>query len=231
MEKRSDLKHLVVLSGAGMSAESGLATFRGQDGLWEGHRIEDVATPEAWKANPELVLDFYNMRRRQLHEVEPNKAHLALRDLEQYFKVSIITQNVDHLHEAAGSSKVYHLHGELFSVRSENFCCQHQWADDLNLGDSCRHGRQLRPDIVWFGEAVPMIETAMDVCSSADVLLIIGTSLQVYPAASLLHYVPEVCPGFYIDPGTAPVPPHISHIQLAATSGLEAIFNKLVSFA
>lgn len=194
-------KHLVVLTGAGISAESGLKTFRDAKGLWEGHDVTQVASPEGFRQNPELVLDFYNQRRRQLKETTPNKAHLALAELESRFKISIITQNVDNLHERAGSSSILHLHGELTKVRStgkpENI---KHWAEDLILGDLCEDGYQLRPHIVWFGEAVPMINPAVNMCQQADILLIIGTSLQVYPAASLMHYVPSGIPIFYIDP-------------------------------
>ena len=178
-----------------MSAESGIKTFRDADGLWEGHDVMEVATPEGFRANPELVLNFYNQRRRQLLEVEPNSAHLDLAHLEKHLKVTIITQNVDDLHERAGSSDVIHLHGELLKVRSthDESHIQH-WKEDLHIGHLCPKGYQLRPHIVWFGEAVPMIEKAMEICATADKLLIIGTSMQVYPAASLMHYVPELTP-------------------------------------
>jgi NAD-dependent deacetylase len=195
------MKHLVVLTGAGMSAESGIKTFRDADGLWEGHDVMEVATPEGFHANPELVLDFYNQRRRQLLEVEPNPAHFDLADLEKHFKVTIITQNIDDLHERAGSSNVIHLHGELLKVRSTYDKSDiQQWSNDLCLGDLCPKGHQLRPHIVWFGEDVPMIEKAMDICATADKLLIIGTSMQVYPAAGLMHYVPQQTPTYFIDP-------------------------------
>lgn len=194
------MKHIVVLTGAGMSAESGLKTFRDANGLWEGHDVMQVATPEGFAKNPELVLEFYNQRRRQLLEVKPNYAHNNLAELENDYKVSIITQNVDDLHERAGSSNVLHLHGELFKVRStfDEFDVM-DWKTDLILGDLCPKGYQMRPHIVWFGEAVPMIEKAMDICQTADVLMIIGTSMQVYPAASLMHYVPEKTSTFFID--------------------------------
>ncbi|MCL8007785.1 NAD-dependent deacylase [Gelidibacter japonicus] len=195
------MKHIVVLTGAGMSAESGIKTFRDADGLWEGHDVMQVATPEGFQDNPELVLDFYNQRRRQLLTVNPNAAHYDLASLEKDYKVSIITQNVDDLHERAGSSNVIHLHGELLKVRNvvdELSYFEHQ--GDIKLGDTCPEGHQLRPHIVWFGEMVPMMEAAMEVCATADVLIIIGTSMQVYPAASLMHYVPEGIPIFFIDP-------------------------------
>lgn len=194
-------KHIVVLTGAGMSAESGIKTFRDADGLWEGHDVMEVATPEGFKANPELVLDFYNQRRKQLFEVEPNAAHYDLAKLENNFSVTIITQNVDDLHERAGSSKVIHLHGELLKVRSTGDESNIQeWQTDLILGDTCKKGHQLRPHIVWFGEDVPMIEKAVSICETADILIIIGTSMQVYPAASLMHYVPQNTPTYFIDP-------------------------------
>ncbi|NMH86628.1 SIR2 family NAD-dependent protein deacylase [Flavivirga algicola] len=194
-------KHLVVLTGAGMSAESGIKTFRDADGLWEGHDVMEVATPEGFKANPELVLDFYNQRRKQLFEVTPNTAHYDLAKLEDYFKVTIITQNVDDLHERAGSSNVIHLHGELLKVRSTGDERDVQaWQSDLVLGDTCQKGYQLRPHIVWFGEDVPMIEKAISICETADILTIIGTSMQVYPAAGLMHYVPKNTPTYFIDP-------------------------------
>ena len=195
------MKHIVVLTGAGMSAESGIKTFRDADGLWEGHDVMEVATPEGFAANPELVLDFYNQRRRQLFEVEPNQAHLDLAALERDFKVTIVTQNVDDLHERSGSTHVIHLHGELRKVRStKNYNAIKNWDIDLVLGDLCEQGHQLRPHIVWFGEDVPMIEKAISICETANILMIIGTSMQVYPAASLMHYVPKNTPTYFIDP-------------------------------
>lgn len=195
------MKHIVILTGAGMSAESGINTFRDADGLWEGHDVMEVATPEGFEANPELVLDFYNQRRKQLFEVKPNQAHFDLAELEAGFKVSIITQNVDDLHERAGSNTVIHLHGELLKVRSTQDSNDVQtWKTDLVLGDQCKKGHQLRPHIVWFGEDVPMIEKAVNICETADILIIIGTSMQVYPAAGLMHYVPKNTPTYFIDP-------------------------------
>lgn len=195
------MKKLVVLTGAGISAESGIPTFRDANGLWHNHRIEDVATPEAWKRNPELVLEFYNQRRRQLLQVEPNAGHRALVELERSFEVQIITQNVDDLHERAGSSMVLHLHGELRKVRSERYeHLVYPWDKDLNLGDLCERGAQLRPHIVWFGETVPMLEKAAELASEADIFLIVGTSLQVYPAAGLMHYARNDIPFYYVDP-------------------------------
>lgn len=198
------MKHIVVLTGAGMSAESGLKTFRDADGLWEGHDVMSVASPEGFARNPELVLEFYNQRRRQLLQVSPNSAHFALAKLENKYKMTVITQNIDDLHERAGSKNVIHLHGELLKVRStfNKFDIQN-WTTDLVLGDRCSEGYQLRPHIVWFGEAVPMIPKAISICENADILLIIGTSLQVYPAASLMHYVRRKTKIYYIDPRPA----------------------------
>jgi NAD-dependent deacetylase len=195
------MKKLVVLTGAGISAESGIKTFRDADGLWEGHDVMEVATPEGFKANPKLVLNFYNERRKQLLEVTPNKAHYNLADLEKEFDVEIITQNVDDLHERAGSTKVTHLHGELLKVRSsadESIILE--WKKDLVLGDLCNKNSQLRPHIVWFGEMVPMLEKAIEITEKADILVIIGTSMQVYPAASLIDYVKFNTPIYFIDP-------------------------------
>ncbi|MGX1024244.1 SIR2 family NAD-dependent protein deacylase [Psychroflexus sp. MBR-150] len=194
-------KKIVVLSGAGISADSGLKTFRDADGLWEDHDVNQVATPQAFETNPHLVLDFYNQRRRQLKTVEPNKAHQILADLEKEFDVEIITQNVDDLHERAGSKKVTHLHGELFKVRPVN---NHnrliEWKEDLQMGDTDEHGNQLRPHVVWFGEAVPMMQKAIEIVGTADILIVIGTSLQVYPAAGLIDYANPDIPVYLIDP-------------------------------
>ncbi len=185
-----------------MSAESGISTFRDSNGLWKNHRIEEVASPIAWQNTPELVMEFYNLRRKQLFEVEPNAGHIALVELEKHFDVQIITQNVDDLHERAGSKNVLHLHGELKKVRStvdENLIYElNHW--DLKFGDKCTKGSQLRPHIVWFGEAVPMIEKAIEIASTADILIVIGTSMVVYPAASLINYVQTNIPKYYIDP-------------------------------
>ncbi len=195
------MKTIVVLTGAGISAESGIKTFRDADGLWEGHDVMEVASPQGWQKNPNLVLDFYNQRRKQLLSVKPNKAHKALVDLEEKYHVEIITQNVDDLHERAGSSKVTHLHGELLKVRSTtNPEDVQEWKKDLVLGDFCKNNSQLRPHIVWFGEAVPKMEKAMQIVQQADILLIIGTSLVVYPAAGLMSYAPENTPVYLIDP-------------------------------
>jgi len=196
------MKKIVVLTGAGISAESGLRTFRESNGLWEEHKVEDVATFMAWQRNQQLVIDFYNQRRKQLYEVKPNAGHLALVELEKKFDVKIITQNVDDLHERAGSTQVLHLHGELKKVRStidENLVYTLDgW--ELKKGDLCGKGSQLRPHIVWFGEAVPMIEPAMELSAEADIFIVIGTSLNVYPAAGLVHYVKRDTPVYLIDP-------------------------------
>ncbi len=194
-------KNIVVLTGAGISAESGISTFRDAGGLWEGHDIMEVASPQGWQKNPKLVLEFYNLRRRQLHQVKPNAAHLALAELEKEYEVYIITQNVDNLHEAAGSTHVIHLHGELFKVRSTGDPrLIYDWKEDLKLGDVCEKGYQLRPHIVWFGEEVPMMDQAIHLARKADIFMVIGTSLVVYPAAGLIDYVEDAVPKFLIDP-------------------------------
>ena len=195
------IKKLVILTGAGISAESGIETFRDADGLWEGHDVMEVASPEGFANNPELVLDFYNQRRKQLLAVQPNKAHYNLSELENEFDVEIITQNVDNLHEKAGSTKVTHLHGELLKVRSSvDESLVLDWHKDLFLGDLCKYNSQLRPHIVWFGEMVPMLDKAIEITLKADILVIIGTSMQVYPAASLINYVQQDIPIYFIDP-------------------------------
>jgi NAD-dependent deacetylase len=196
------MKKIVVLTGAGMSAESGIKTFRDSDGLWEEHRVEDVATFDAWQRNQQLVLDFYNQRRKQLFEVKPNTGHLALVKLEKKYDVQIITQNVDDLHEQAGSTQVLHLHGELKKVRSTLDETLVYTLDgwELKKGDLCKKGSQLRPHIVWFGEAVPMIEPATKLASVADIMIVIGTSLNVYPAAGLVYYIKKDIPVYLIDP-------------------------------
>ena len=192
---------IAVLTGAGMSAESGLKTFRDSNGLWEGHNVLDVASPEGFERNPKLVLDFYNARRKQLLEVSPNSAHLALAKLEIDHDVVIITQNVDDLHERAGSSQVIHLHGELLKVRSTyNEDIIMDWREDLNVGDLCENEHQLRPHIVWFGEAVPMMEIAIQNVQKADAIIIVGTSMQVYPAAGLVEYAPYSASIYFVDP-------------------------------
>lgn len=222
-------KHLVVLTGAGISAESGVKTFRDAGGLWEGHDVMEVASPQGYAANPELVLDFYNQRRRQLFEVEPNSAHRDLAALENQYNVTIITQNVDDLHERGGSTNVVHLHGELLKVRSTvDDTDVQEWKTDLVLGDLCKKGHQLRPHIVWFGEDVPMIEKAIAICETADILVIIGTSMQVYPAASLIHYVKNNTPIYFIDPNPA-IKQHknLTVIADTATNGVKKLLTKL----
>ncbi len=195
------MKKIVILTGAGMSAESGIKTFRDAGGLWEGHDVMEVASPQGFARNPELVLNFYNQRRSQLLKVQPNSAHFALVSLEKLFNITIITQNVDDLHERAGSTDTLHLHGELLKVRStNNHDLIYNRTKDLNLGDKCEQGSQLRPHIVWFGEEVPMLEKAIDITSTADILIIIGTSMQVYPAASLVNYIKQNIPIYFIDP-------------------------------
>lgn len=195
------MKKIIVFSGAGISAESGLKTFRDSDGLWENYNINEVATPEAWKNNPKLVLDFYNLRRKQVVEAKPNKAHFSIAELEKHFDVNIITQNIDDLHERAGSTKVLHLHGEILKARSSSTNETYPInGHELKLGDKCPHNSQLRPDVVWFGEAVPNMVKAMEICQNADYLIIIGTSLTVYPAANLVEFVPENCTKYLIDP-------------------------------
>ena len=226
------MKKIVVLTGAGISAESGIKTFRDSGGLWEEHRIEDVATYAAWENNQALVIEFYNLRRKQLYACEPNAAHYALVALESKFDVQIITQNVDDLHERAGSSKILHLHGELKKVRStidENLIYNLEgW--ELKKGDCCEKGFQLRPHIVWFGEAVPMIELAAEFSSQAEIVIVIGTSLNVYPAAGLLHYVPEQVPKYLVDPNAVSVS-GISNLKLIkdkAVSGVSTLVKELM---
>lgn len=224
-------KKIVVLTGAGVSAESGLATFRGAGGLWAGHRIEDVATPEAWRRNPNLVLAFYNQRRKQALDARPNQAHLLIKQLEKDFDVVVITQNVDNLHEKAGSTTILHLHGQLFQARStkneSNVVEMEGW--ELNLGDTGPDGAQLRPNIVWFGEAVPMMDFAIDEVVKADALVVVGTSLQVYPAASLIDYLPVSRPIYFVDPEALAI--HTSRKVIAisevASAGMELVIKRL----
>ncbi len=224
-------KKLVVLSGAGISAESGLKTFRDSDGLWEGYNVYEVATPRGFKANPQLVLDFYNMRRKDVATAMPNDAHKGLAALEQYFDVTIITQNIDDLHERAGSSKVVHLHGEIFKMRSVlDYDTIYDIQGDINLGDNAPDGGQLRPHIVWFEEQVPMLETAVDIVSMADIFVVVGTSLQVYPAAGLVNYAPEAIPIYIIDkkiPHTS-IRSRIISIEMGAGEGVKELTSKLV---
>ena len=224
-------KKLVILTGAGISAESGIKTFRDNNGLWENHDVMEVASPEGWSKNPQLVLEFYNQRRKQLLECKPNVAHQGLVHLEQHYDVEIITQNVDNLHEQAGSSKVLHLHGELKKVRStkdESLIYELEgW--ELKWGDTCENGAQLRPHIVWFGEAVPAIETAIDIVEQADVFAVIGTSLNVYPAAGLLNYVPNNTPVYIIDPSQPTYNPNenITFIKEKASTGVPKLISQL----
>lgn len=225
-------KKLVVLSGSGASAESGIATFRDNGGLWENHRVEEVATPEAWQTDPLKVLRFYNDRRRQAKTAKPNRVHTALAELEQHFEVTIITQNVDNLHEQAGSTDVLHLHGELFKARSTaNAQLVYEVkGTELNWGDTCELGSQLRPHIVWFGEMVPMLEPAIEITSRADIFIVVGTSLQVYTAASLVNYVPENAPIFVIDPQIPEVSPR-PNLHLFAEKGsvgIEKVVKQLL---
>lgn len=228
------MKKVTILTGAGVSAESGLKTFRDAGGLWEGHDVMKVASPEGWRNNKELVLEFYNQRRKQLLSVNPNIAHHALVKLEDKYFTSIVTQNVDDLHERAGSKHVLHLHGELFKVRSTvDPQLIYEWKKDLNLEDRCEKGSQLRPHVVWFGESVPMFEVALDIVQDADILIIVGTSLQVYPAASLISYVSQFAKIYYIDP--KPVISYeikrrnnISIIDQKATVGVPELVNQLL---
>ena len=226
------MKNIVVLTGAGMSAESGIKTFRDAGGLWEGFEIEEVATPGAFEKNPKLVFDFYNQRRKQLFDVEPNKAHHYLKDLENYYNVTIITQNVDDLHERAKSSHVIHLHGELRKVRStKNETFVLDWKKDLHLGDVDTKGNQLRPHIVWFGEPVPMLDKAIKIVEEADILVIIGTSMKVYPAASLINFIKFETPIYFIDPKPTVSKNNYKNLTLiknGAVNGTKDLLKKLV---
>ena len=233
-------KKIAVLTGAGVSAESGISTFRDSDGLWENYRVEDVASIEGWYRNPALVLDFYNARRAQLQTVKPNAAHVSIAELEKDWDVTVVTQNVDNLHERAGSTRIIHLHGELTKVRPEN-CCNDAdgfseetvfdiGSDPIEIGDLAPNGAQLRPHIVWFGEAVPKIEAAIDAVEAADILLIVGTSLQVYPAAGLYRFSKTDTPIYIIDPKDVSIrDSRLTHIKDVATSGMETFKNILKS--
>lgn len=233
-------KKIVVLTGAGVSAESGVSTFRDSDGLWEQHKVEDVASIDGWYRNPALVLEFYNARRAQLANIKPNAAHRAIAELENEYDVTVVTQNVDNLHERAGSTRIIHLHGELTKVRPEN-CCNDRDGfseetvfdignDSISIGDLAPNGAQLRPHIVWFGEAVPKIESAIDAVEAADILLIVGTSLQVYPAAGLYAYAKAGIPIYIIDPKDVPLRDgRIHHIKDVATKGMEEFKNLIKS--
>jgi NAD-dependent deacetylase len=219
-------KKLVILTGAGISAESGLKTFRDSDGLWEGYNIEDVATPGAWRRNAQLVLDFYNQRRKNILDAKPNAAHYGLAELEKDFEVHIITQNIDDLHERAGSSSVLHLHGEIFKMRSTaDTSLIYEIKGDIKMGDTADDGMQLRPHIVWFEEPVPMIEAAVPVVRNADILVVVGTSLVVYPAAGLINYASYAIPKFIVDkriPYTASIN-NLVAIEKPATEGVKAL--------
>lgn len=223
-------KNLVVLSGAGISAESGLKTFRDSDGLWEGYDVTEVATPGAWRRNPQLVLDFYNMRRQNVADAKPNAAHFGLAALEKDFNVTIITQNIDDLHERAGSTRILHLHGEIFKMRSEkDEHTLYEIRGDMKLGDRDEYGHQLRPAIVWFEEPVPKIEEALPVVHSADIFVVVGTSLAVYPAAGLVHYVEPATPKFIVDkriPFTSPMQ-NLTLIEKPATEGIAELVKML----
>lgn len=234
------MKKITVLTGAGVSAESGVSTFRDSDGLWENHKVEDVASIEGWYRNPSVVLDFYNARRAQLSDVRPNAAHRAIAELENEYKVTVVTQNVDNLHERAGSTRVIHLHGELTKVRPENCCNERDGfseetvfdigTDSIVIGDLAPNGAQLRPHIVWFGEAVPKIDQAIDAVEAADILLIVGTSLQVYPAAGLYRFAKAGTPIYIIDPKDVAVRDgRLTHIREVATKGMEVFKNILKS--
>jgi NAD-dependent deacetylase len=221
-----DKKHIVVLTGAGISAESGLKTFRDSDGLWNGYDVYDVATPGAWKRNPKLVLDFYNDRRRDVAAAKPNAAHIGLAELENDFKVTIVTQNIDDLHERAGSTNIIHLHGEIFKMISEfDEALVYEIKEDISIGDKAADNAQLRPFIVWFEEPVPMIEKAVSLMYDCDYFVVVGTSLQVYPAASLLQYAPPFLPKFIIDKKIPQVEktPTLTLIEKPATEGVVAL--------
>ena len=226
------MQKIVVLTGAGISADSGLRTFRDTDGLWEGYKVEEVCTPEAFARNPQLVIDFYNERRRQARAAEPNAAHRALAELEKYYQVQIVTQNVDDLHERAGSSNVLHLHGELNKARSsadENYVVE--WTGDQSINDTDPQGYPMRPHIVWFGEAVPLIETAARWVSQADKVLVVGTSMQVYPAAGLVEYAPHEAERYLVDPRPPKGLANISVIEAKAKDGVPQLVDKLITEA
>ena len=224
------MKKIVVLTGAGISAESGISTFRDSDGLWEHYRVEDVATHEAYVRNPELVLDFYNQRRRQLFNAQPNEAHRQLVRLEERYDVQIVTQNIDDLHERAGSHHVLHLHGELTKARSDkdDSLIVEIGDRDIHIGDRAPDGAQLRPHIVWFGEAVPNIEPAAALCEEADIFVVVGTSMAVYPAAGLIHYVPRSTPCYVVDPKEVPVSRQVTFIKEVATRGVTQLVDELM---
>lgn len=230
------MKKIVVFSGAGMSAESGINTFRDSDGLWENYKIEDVATPEAWLRNPEMVQDFYNQRRKNILDAQPNSAHQIIADLEKSFEVQVITQNIDDLHERAGSQQVLHLHGNIRLAKSSKPNAQYStdfyhiygWQLDLEK-DRCPEGYPLRPHVVWFGEAVPAYEEAVDLIQHADIFIVIGSTLSVYPVAGLIHEISKHCEAYYIDPQAnySRVPEQFQCLKMTATAGMQQLFNKL----
>lgn len=229
----SKMKKLVVLSGAGMSAESGIPTFRGAGGLWEGYAVDEVARPEAWHRDPDLVTRFYNLRRKKLMEVNPNEGHRLLASLEDYFDVQVITQNIDNLHERAGSSKVLHLHGELMKVKSTVDSGWIQEVDkwEITADDLCPYGQRVRPHVVWFGESVPMIPVAIEHIERADMVLVIGTSMMVYPAAGLIDFAPDHAAFYLVDPGLDALPGgrKITTIKAGASEGMRILYNKWTS--
>lgn len=226
-------RKIVVFSGAGISAESGLGTFRDSGGLWEKYKIEEVATPEAWNRNPEMVTEFYNMRRKQCYEAKPNSAHYAIAKLEEKFEVEIITQNIDDLHERAGSKNVLHLHGEINKVKSsgpnaeKEYFLQKEW--EVKMGDTCPDGYQLRPHVVWFGEEVPMLEKAIYLIQDASIVITVGTSLKVYPAAGIVYYAPKNAIYYLIDPAASQTQPHFNVILENASKGVPLLVEKLMS--
>jgi NAD-dependent deacetylase len=224
-------KNLIIFTGAGISAESGLKTFRDSDGLWMGYNVYEVASPQGWRKDPELVLHFYNQRRREVAKALPNEAHKAIADLENNFNVTVITQNIDDLHERAGSKNVIHLHGEIFKMRSENDADTfYEIKDDIQFGQMATDGFQLRPHVVWFGEPVPMIEEAAKIVSTADIFILAGTSLQVYPAAGLIDFLPAGIPKYIIDNNPPYIPPHhnFTVIEKTATEGVLEVKKKLI---
>jgi len=227
-------KHIVVLTGAGISAESGLKTFRDSDGLWEGYNIEDVATPRAWRKDPQLVLDFYNFRRKNVLDAKPNAAHYGLAELEKDFDVTIITQNIDDLHERAGSTNILHLHGEILKMRSERDPeLIYPVTSDIRLGDKAEDGSQLRPYIVWFEEPVPMMELAVPIVNRADLFVVVGTSLVVYPAAGLVNYTRQGIPLFVLDKKLPYIPDNgfLTCIEKPATEGISLLRSKLTHYS
>jgi NAD-dependent deacetylase len=223
---------IIVFTGAGISAESGLGTFRDNGGLWEKYNIEEVATPEAWSKNPEMVTEFYNMRRKQCYASNPNEAHFAIAKLEDKFDVEVITQNIDDLHERGGNSKVVHLHGEINKVKSsgpnaeKEYFIQKDW--EVKIGDQCADGYQMRPHVVWFGEAVPMIDEAISIINDAAIVIVVGTSLNVYPAAGILNYAPHNAKYYLIDPSEVSVPSYFNVIRSSSTKGVPELVEQLM---